>query len=150
MCLCVCVRICRQPVLPHASCIPHIPDGQLRLQEHPGTAHTVETTFSKHTLFSQSLSVCMYLSLQASQASRDAIICDLTAQIQTQMGGAKGEAGAAARAGRGAGWSRGDSKQPSTLLPCVTHSSRKSGWSVGRATLSVLTVRSIILTSPVI
>lgn len=67
MCLCVCVRICRQPVLPHASCIPHIPDGQLRLQEHPGTAHTVETTFSKHTLFSQSLSVCMYLSLQASQ-----------------------------------------------------------------------------------
>lgn len=98
----MCVRICRQPVLPHAGCIPHIPDRQLRLQEHPGSTHTVETTFSKHTLFSQSLSVYMYLlplSRQASQASPDAIICDLTAQIQTQMGGTKGEAGAAAQAG---------------------------------------------------
>lgn len=102
VCLCVCVRICRQPVLPHAGCIPHIPDGQLKLQEYPGSAHTVETTFSKHTLFNQSLSVCIYLlplSLQASQASPDTIICDLTAQIQTQMGRAKGEAGVAAQAG---------------------------------------------------
>lgn len=102
MFVCVCVRMYRQPVLPHAGCIPHIPDGQLRLQEHPGPAYTVETTFSKHTLFSQSLSVRLCLpplSLQASQASPDAIICDLMARIQTQMGGAKGEAGAAAQAG---------------------------------------------------